>query len=200
MKPSLIRFAALSSLLLAACAGPNVRPLPADADMLSKQAARERALATQTTWTLEGRLGVSDGHDSGSGALEWQQTGSRYRFSVHAPVTGKTWVLSGEEGRAVLEGLRERPVEGVDASALLERELGWRVPVEQLVHWARGARAGGAAQVRFRNDGLPAEIDEDGWKVQYLDYGAGQPALPSKVFASNGDYKVRLSIRAWTAE
>ncbi|MEO7430974.1 MAG: lipoprotein insertase outer membrane protein LolB [Dokdonella sp.] len=197
MKPSRIFFATLSSLLLAACAGRNVRPLPADADLLSKQATRERALATRTTWTLKGRLGVSDGHDSGSGALEWQQTGSRYRFSVHAPVTGKTWVLSGEPGHAVLEGLRDAVVEGGDAAALLERELGWRVPVAQLVHWVRGARAGGAAQIRFRADGLPAEIDEDGWTVEYLDYGPGEPAQPSKVFASKGDYKVRLSIREW---
>lgn len=200
MTSSLLRLVAVSSLLLAACAGPNVRPLPPDADMLSKQATRERALATQTTWTLKGRLGVSDGHDSGSGALEWQQTGRHYRFSVHAPVTGKTWVLTGEPGHAVLEGLREQAVEAVDAAALLERELGWRVPIPQLAHWARGARAGGDAKIRFRADGLPAELDEDGWKVEYLDYRPGEPSLPSKVFASKGDYKVRLSIREWTMQ
>ena len=75
-----------------------------------------------------------------------------------------------------------------------------RVPVAQLVYWARGARAKGDAQVRFRADGLPAEIDQDGWKVEYVDYGPGEPPLPSKVFASKGDYKVRLSIREWTTE
>jgi outer membrane lipoprotein LolB len=197
----MIRGAALSALLLGACAGPRVKPLAPDAGLMSQQAARESALATQTAWTLKGRLGVSDGHDSGSGALEWHQTGTRYRFSVHAPVTGKTWILTGEPGHAVLEGLRDQAVEGGDATALLERELGWRVPIEQLVHWARGARAKGDAQIRFRADGLPAQIDQDGWKVEYLDYGTtGEPPLPSKVFASRGDYKVRLSIREWTPE
>ena len=45
------------------------------------------------------------------------------------------------------------------------------------------------------------EIDEDGWKVEYIDYGTvGVPLLPTKVFASKGDYKVRLSIREWAAE
>jgi outer membrane lipoprotein LolB len=192
---------ALSALLLAACAGRNVKPPAAEATLMSNQVAREQLLATQHAWTLKGRLGVSDGHDSGSGALEWHQTDARYRFSVHAPVTGKTWILSGDSSHAVLEGLRDQPVEGNDAAGLLERELGWRVPVGQLVHWARGARAAGDAQVRFRSDGLPAEIDQDGWKVEYLDYGSGgQPTLPSKVFASKGDYKVRLSIREWTPE
>jgi len=198
-----MRGASLSALvlLLAACAGRGVRPLPPDAALMSRQVAREQALATQTTWTLKGRLGVSDGRDSGSGALEWHQADARYRFSVHAPVTGKTWILSGQPGHATLEGLRDQPVGGSDAGTLLERELGWRVPVAQLVHWARGARADAGATVRFRADGLPAEIDEDGWKVEYIDYGTvGEPPLPTRVFASKGDYKVRLSIREWAPE
>ncbi|MEO7326458.1 MAG: outer membrane lipoprotein LolB, partial [Dokdonella sp.] len=88
-----------------------------------------------------------------------------------------------------------------DASALLERELGWRVPVAELVAWARGARAPGQAQIDFRADGLPAEIDQAGWKVQFLDYDQEHdPPLPSKVFAAKGSYKVRLSIRKWTLE
>jgi len=202
MMSPLVRGALIAALLLlAACAGRGVKPLPPDAGLMSRQVAREQALSTQTTWTLKGRLGVSDGHDSGSGALEWHQADAKYRFSMHAPVTGKTWILSGEPGQAVLEGLRDQPIEGSDAAALLERELGWRVPVGQLVHWARGARAAGGANIRFRADGLPAEIDEDGWKVEYIDYDAGgEPRLPTKVFASKGDYKVRLSIREWAAE
>jgi outer membrane lipoprotein LolB len=188
-------------LLLAACAGSRVRPQQADTASLVRQLAREQALATHANWTLRGRLGVSDGRDSGSGSLEWTQSGDAFRFSVHAPVTGKTWVLQDRDGRVVLEGLREQPVEGDDAARLLERELGWRVPVAELVHWARGMRAAGPAQVTFRGDGLPATIEQAGWRVEYLDYDdSREPPLPRKVFASHGNYKVRLAIREWTLE
>ena len=195
------RVAALGACVLAlgACAAPRVRPVAADAALLAAQSAREQALGAHTTWTLRGRLGVSDTRDSGSGSLEWVQDGTQFRFSMHAPVTGKTWVLAGDARHAVLEGLRERPVEGSDAASLLERELGWRVPVAELADWARGLRAGGDAHITFRADGLPAEIEQDGWTVQYLDWDEGRdPPLPSKVFASKGDYKVRLAIREWT--
>ncbi|MDR2012163.1 MAG: lipoprotein insertase outer membrane protein LolB [Rhodanobacter sp.] len=200
------RFAPLlAALLLSACVvtTPTKKPSPepvAD-DTLERQSAREAQLAMHAAWGLQGRLAVSDAHDSGSGSLEWLQEGSAFRFSVHAPVTGKTWVLTGDAERVRLEGLRKRPINGNDAAQLLERELGWHVPVVQLASWVRGARAPGDARVSFRDDGLPAQIDQDGWSVQYLDYDTStDPALPNKVFASKGDTKVRLTIREWALQ
>lgn len=183
------------ALVLAACAAPRVKP---DSDLLARQAERERALSAQPNWVLSGRLGVSNAKDAGSGSLEWKQDGDAFRFSVHAPVTGKTWVLAGDAHRVVLEGLREQPVEGTDAAALLERELGWHVPVAELTEWVRAARAKGEAEIEFRSDGLPAVIRQDGWKIEYPDYDeARQPPLPRKVFASRGEYRVRLSVGEW---
>ena len=188
-------------LLLGACAGQSVKPIQADAGRLAHQAARESALATHASWTLRGRLGVSNGQGSGSGSLEWTQNGAAFRFSVQAPITGKTWVLSGDLNHAVLEGFGEQPVAGNDAARLLERELGWRVPVAELARWARGIRAPGAARITFRDDGLPASIEQSGWKVEYLDYDESvDPPLPSKVFASQGSYKVRVAIREWALQ
>lgn len=195
------RVAALAAAaLIAACAGPRVKPptVPADAALLERQAVRERTLGAQTEWNLRGRLGVSDGRDSGSGSLEWSQRADAFRFSVHAPVTGKTWTLSGDANHATLQGLREQPIEAGDAQDLLQRELGWHVPVDELTHWVRGSRATPAARIAFRADGLPAEIDEGGWNVQYLDYDTSRdPPLPTKVFAARGEYRVRLAIREW---
>ena len=192
------RVALASCVLLAGCAAPRVRTVAPDSAMLAKQAAREQTLAAKPDWQLAGRLGVSTGNDSGSGSLQWKQDGAAFRFSVHAPVTGKTWVLTGDPHHAVLEGLRDRPVEGDDAAALLERELGWHVPVAELAAWVRGARASGEATVEFREDGLPATIVQDGWKIEYPDYDTSTtPPLPRKVFASRGDYRVRLAVSAW---
>ena len=183
------------ALVLAACAAPRVKP---DSDLLARQAERERALSAQPNWVLSGRLGVSNAKDAGSGSLEWKQDGDAFRFSVHAPVTGKTWVLAGDAHRVVLEGLREQPVEGTDAAALLERELGWHVPVAELTEWVRAARAKGEAEIEFRTDGLPAVIRQDGWKIEYPDYDeARQPPLPRKIFASRGEYRVRLAVSQW---
>ena len=187
------------ALLLGACAGQKLRPVAADAESLRRQTEREQALRAHPAWQLQGRIGVSDGRDGGSGTLDWRQQGDAFRFSVHAPVTGKTWVLSGDTTQARLEGLREQALESANATTLLERELGWQVPVTELVDWVRGMRAPGSARVEFRPDGLPARIEQAGWTVEFPAYDtAFSTPLPSRVFASKGAYKVRLAIREWT--
>ncbi|HVT31539.1 MAG TPA: lipoprotein insertase outer membrane protein LolB [Rhodanobacteraceae bacterium] len=187
--------AAAVAIMLAGCAAPRVKP---DASLLARQHEREVALAAQSSWELAGRLGVSNGKDGASGSLDWHQDADAYRFSVHAPVTGKTWVLRGDAHRAVLEGLRDQPVEGGDAAALLLRELGWHVPIAKLTDWVRAARASGEAAIEFRGDGLPASIRQDGWTIEYPDYDTTHaPPLPRRIFASRGDYRVRLSVSEW---
>lgn len=186
---------AIGVLVLTACAPQRLRP---DAAGLDAQDRREALLGPQSDWQLVGRLGVSDGRDSGSGSLTWSQQGEAYRFELHAPVTGKTWLLTGDARHAQLQGLRETTVEGDDAASLLRRELGWRVPVAELAWWARGMRAPGKAELSLRPDGLPARIVQGGWQVDFLDYDESQqPALPRKLFAESGSYKVRLAIQRW---
>lgn len=182
-------------LLLASCAAPRLRP---DALRMSAQEIRERILVAQPAWTLRGRLAISGPQDGGSGSIEWSQDGGGFRFTVNAPVTGKTWTLRGNDGHAELEGLRGGTIVGDNAAMLLERELGWQVPVDELAHWVRATRAPGKAELVFRADGLPAELLQAGWKVEYPDYDASrQPALPRRIFASRGEYKVRLVVQRW---
>lgn len=191
------RLAALAflSLFLVSCATPHVRP---DADLMSAQDQREQQLMAISDWSLQGRLALSGPSDSGSGSLDWQQKGVDYRFTMQAPVTGKTWTLSGNGQYAELTGLQAQPVKAGDASTLLNRELGWKVPVVELAYWVRGLRAAGPADVVFRPDGLPAEFRQDGWLIEYREYDeTREPALPRRIFASNGEYKVRLAIQRW---
>lgn len=185
----------LAAISLVACAPQRLRP---DASGLAAQDQREALLAPVTDWRLVGRLGVSDGRDSGSGGLTWTQRGDRYQFELHAPVTGKTWLLTGDARHAKLQGLRAETLEGDNAASLLQRELGWRVPVTELSWWARGMRAPGKAELSLRGDGLPARIVQAGWQVNFLDYDEStNPPLPRKLYAESGNYKVRLAIQRW---
>lgn len=197
LRAGMVRNVSLALLcsLLASCAAPRLRP---DADRMSAQEQRERILSVGAEWSLQGRMAISSPDDSGSGTLDWRQQGSTYRFALSAPVSGKTWTLSGDSGHAELTGLREQAVIGTSASELLARELGWKVPITQLAYWVRGIRAPGEAKVDFREDGLPAEIRQDGWLIEFRDYEeSGDPILPRKIFANDGDYRVRLVVRRW---
>lgn len=183
-------------LVLAACAPVRLRE---DAAGLATQAAREAQFATQSHWSLTARLAVSNGEDGGNGELAWTQDGDAFDFTVHAPVTGKTWRLHGDAHAATLDGVRDATLTGRDAGELLRQQTGWAVPMSELRYWVRALRApSGRSQLVFDERGLPAELTQAGWKVEYRDWMEGaSPALPRKVFASRGKARVRLVVEQW---
>jgi outer membrane lipoprotein LolB len=193
-----LRFLAVAlPLLLAACV-PAVR-MKGDAGLLNAQLMREQALAHADHWVLQGRLGVSDGRDGGSGSFSWTQNGDQYEFVLRAPITGKSFRLSGGADGALLEGLEPGPLRGPDAEALMRKALGWEVPLRDLRAWVLGLRAdSGPAELSFGTDRLPSLLQQDGWAVDYREWDASrQPPLPKKVYAEKLPYKVKLSIESW---
>ena len=182
--------------LLAACAAPHIRQ--ADTALLAAQHERERLLASQPRWSLTGRVAVSDGKDGGSGSLEWLHTPEATRFELRAPVSRQSWRLSVDETGARLDGLEGGPREARRAEALLRRELGWELPLVDLSAWVRGARGDGRARIEFGADGLPALIEQHGWRVEYRGWDhTHTPPLPTRVFAERGPHRVRLAISRW---
>ena len=182
---------------VAACAPVRVRETPA---ALAAQSAREAQLAGQKRWALSAHVFVSDGdRNSGSGDLEWRQAGEHYDFTLRAP-TGKTWKLSGDSRQATLVGVDPQPVHGHDPERLLRERLGWEVPVTGLADWVRGMReTGPSAVLQFDAQGLPAVLDQDGWKIEYRDWFADQvPPLPRKVYAVRGQARVKMAIERWS--
>ncbi len=189
--------AVILPLLLAACM-PAVR-MKGDASLLAAQRVREQALAGVDHWALQGRLGVSDGDAGGSGSFSWTQDGDHYVFVLRAPITGKSFRLSGGPAGASIDGLDGGTLHGPDAEALMRKALGWEVPLRDLRAWVLGLRAdGGPAELSFGANRLPSLLRQDGWSVDYRAWDESrQPPLPTKVYAAKPPYKVRLSIESW---
>lgn len=199
MRPVLRLFAVALPLLLAACVPQTVR-LKGDAGLLHAQAEREQALAHADHWMLQGRLGVSSGKDGGSGSFSWTQKGEQYEFVLRGPaISGMNFRLTGGPDGALLEGLKEGPLRGPDAAALMRKALGWEVPLRDLRAWVLGLRAdSGPAELSFGENRLPSLLQQDGWTVDYREWDSTrQPPLPKKVFAGKPPYKVKLSIESW---
>lgn len=188
---------AAAVMLLAACA--PVTPRADRSRLLVEQEAREQLLAPHQSWTIEARLGVSDGEDGGSGNLTWVERPERYDFTLRGPVTARSFHLFGDATGVVLEGLEDGPLHGASAQRLLARVFGWRMPLAELRYWVRGMRAPGSpATIEFGANGLPQMIRQQGWAVEYREwFETTDPALPQKVFAEKGPYRVRVSIRRW---
>ena len=199
MKYTLRFLAAFAPLLLAACVPQQVVRNKGDAASIAQQEAREQQLAGANHWTLVGRLAVSTGNDAGGGNLTWTQNGDRYEFELRAPITGRSFRLSGGPDGAVLEGLDGGPQHGPNAEALMQRALGWDVPLDELRAWVLGVRAGGsAADMSFGDNHLLSMLQQDGWSVSYINWDATQkPPLPTLIRAQKSPFMVKLVVQSW---
>lgn len=203
--PALRAATALAVLMLVACAPLRTRPHAGGAAAEAAQQSRETALAGRDHWTVQAHIGVTTARDSGSGDLEWHQDGDAYSFTVRAPITGKTWKLSGDSRGATLEGIDEHAVSDSDVQRLLRERIGWDVPLASLRAWIFGMRAPASqAELQFDDDNRPALIEQGGWKVEYRDWFAANEipgsdvSLPRRVFAANGSTRIKLAIYDWS--
>jgi outer membrane lipoprotein LolB len=202
MKYSLRFLAALTPLLLAACVPQQVVRNKGDAASIAQQEAREQQLTSANHWTLVGRLAVSTGNDAGSGNVTWTQNGDHYEFELRAPITGKSFRLTGGPDGAVLEGLDDGPQRGPNAEVLMQRALGWDVPLDELRAWVLGVRASGSnADMSFGDDHLLSMLQQNGWTVSYINWDATQkPPLPTLIRAQKSPFMVKLVVQSWSLQ
>ncbi len=195
LRPSLVL---LVALLMTACARAPLRG--PDAQLLAAQTDREATLAEADHWRFTGRIAVSGEGEGGNGRIVWEQRGEAYTIELSAPVSRQSWRLSGDPSGARLEGHAHGLLEDQDPEALLLRAAGWSMPLEPLRAWVRGARAGGPAELAFGAEGLPALLQQGGWRIEYRSWTdlQGLP-MPARVFAETGQRRVRLIVDRWEA-
>lgn len=195
--------AAALAALLAACAPATLPLRPGTAAQIRAQAQRTQVLARLPVWHASGRIGVHDGTHGGSGGFDWSQDGAAIDFTLRAPITGRSFRLTSGPDGACLSGLKPQPVCAFDAASLLRAELGWELPLADLRDWVLGmAAAGSPARLAYGADGLPAQLSQDGWVVQYRSWHlrTRPVALPALIVARRKPYSVRLYVERWRFE
>ena len=123
------------TLLISACAPVQTRPA---GTWLSE---RQAWFIARPDWSVEGRLGLSDGERGGSLAMRWSARGDVHRVQLRTIVGGRQWLLRIEPGHAVLSGSEVGRIEGPDPDILVERAVGWPIPVRYMSEWLRGLPA-----------------------------------------------------------
>ena len=89
MNPLRISIAISCAALLSACAAGPVREVlpPIAGSPEAHQVQRETGLAAQASWSLQGRIALSNGRDGGSGRIEWSQNADRYEAVSYTHLT-----------------------------------------------------------------------------------------------------------------
>lgn len=184
-----IAMAALLALMLGGCA--SVAPAP-----------RIQADSSWSpNWTLQGRIGVQSGEQSVSGQIRWQHRPETDDVLMTSPLgQGVARIVRDAEGVA-LEVPNQPTRRAPDADALTREALGYVLPVAGLTWWVQARPDPGHAFEATRDDvGRLAQLRQNGWVVDYLQYAADMPARPRKLVVTREGLQIRLVADTWTIE
>jgi len=196
-----LRLPALLLLLLAlsACSSFHQREtLEFGGDPRAWQAHRA-SVEPLTDWILQGKLGVRAPRESGSGTVLWLQDQGNYDIRLSGPLgRGATRILGDRHG--ILLDIAGQPIQQADSpEELLEQQIGWRLPVNNLLWWVRGLPAPDSpSRLQLDTDSRLARLSQSGWTVEYSRYQQiDGRMLPQRLQLSGHDVLLTLVITQW---
>ncbi|MEH6565604.1 MAG: lipoprotein insertase outer membrane protein LolB [Halopseudomonas sp.] len=189
----------LLALSLTACSSLHQREtLELGGDAKAWQAHRKQ-VEPVTSWELQGKLGVRAPGESGSGTLFWLQRNAYYDIRLSGPLGRGATRIQGDDQQTTLEIAGRAPVSAESAEALLEQQIGWRLPVEHLLWWVRGLPAPDtASRLQLDTHSRLARLNQSGWTVEYSRYQqVGNLELPQRLQISGHDLLLTLVVTEW---
>lgn len=191
----------ISGLIVVFLAGcSSLRPLPYPADPQQAWQQRQLALGALKSWNLKGRLAIDAIEEAWTGTLRWAQKGDWFEILWAAPLGQGSVELRGNQERVILYLPKEKPLIAASAEKLLQRRLGWSLPMSGLRYWLRGLPTPQlpVANLALDRRGRLLRLSQGGWQIRYLDYTrVSGYALPRKVFLDNPKLRLRLVIDRW---
>ena len=196
----LLRLALLVTALVVPLFGCAIPPATAP-EATTAWAARQNRLARLTTWQAEGRIGVVSGQDGWHASFQWAQQNSGYRIDLIGPLGQGRVVVESDGQEARVQTQDGRNWTAPDADALLEQNLGVRLPVNGLRYWARGLPEPGSTPTLQTDDqGRLTRLEQNGWVIEYPAYAPTSMLnldMPERIVARRPDLSVKLVIEQW---
>ena len=196
-----LRHLVLFSLIavLAGCAGFGARESVEGHGSPARWSAHKQQLTRLDGWQINGKVGIRAPKDSGSATLFWLQRQDYYDIRLSGPLGRGAARLTGRPGSVLLEVANQGRYEAPTPEALLGEQLGWSLPVSHLVWWVRGLPAPGSkSRVTLNGDSRLANLEQDGWKIEYLSYVEQNGFwLPERVKLHGPDLDVTLVVKDW---
>lgn len=175
------RLIVLTAALLTGCAQLGERVVPAG----------------QAEFELTGRIAVRYDDRGSTGNVAWRHAATGDELLITSFLGQGVARIVRRGGTVTLTAANGRRYRAPDAEALTQKVLGFRLPLAGLADWVQGRPAPGSpARTRYGDAGRLTELEQSGWRIDYLAYGAGGK-LPALLQLTYPGLELRLAITRW---
>lgn len=176
------------AVLLTACATPR-------APVQTPQVSR---LDQNTPWVLQGRIAIKAGNNSQSGQLQWQHRQDQDALLVLTPLGQGVARIVRDASGVTLEIPNQAVRRAPDAESLTREAMGVALPLSGLRHWILVHPDPLSPFEQTRDAyGRVAQIRQDGWAIDYLQYMSDTDPRPRKINIARNNLEIRLVVDTW---
>lgn len=186
-------------ILLAGCAGFASKESVEGTGNPAIWQAHKQQIDAIDGWQINGKIGIRAPSDSGSATLFWLQRQGYFDIRLAGPLSVGSARISGYTDDVVLDLSAQGRFHSNSAEDLLEKGLGWRLPLTHLFWWVRGLPAPDSqSQVTLDSDSRLNQLEQDGWRIQYLSYIEQDGyTLPERIKLKGQNLHITLVIKDW---
>lgn len=170
----------------------------------SSDNARQAGLKNLRHWVASGRISIVADDEAWNGNLHWRQTGADvYDIRIIAPLGQGTLLIKGDrEGVELRTSDGKAPLQAATPEELLERSMGWQMPLSGMRFWILGIKSPHALEtISLDENGRPAALTQSGWNIKLSDYRLiDRWYVPGKIEIENDRIKVKMLVQSWKLE
>lgn len=169
---------------------------------------RRAQLTAITHWAAQGALSINYGGKNTIANFAWQYATPNYAINIHSPMNLVNAHIMKDQSGITLITSTGRKAHAKTPELLMEQQLGWSLPLENLVYWIRALPAPEAAdEASARQLDRAAhmiELQQQAWNITYGDFiaipsssGIDSVDLPTTIWLSAANVRIKIKITHW---
>jgi len=158
-----------------------------------------RSAQTDATFVLNGRIKIKQGTQHDSSGIHWEHGKKEDELLLLGPLGYTAGRIHKDEQGATLDDAYGKHFAAPDAEALMQKSVGWQLPLNGLQYWVVGMPVPEVeARVERNSNGQISLLKQQGWEIRYTRYAGSKPdALPMQLEMSFEELDVLLQIDEW---
>lgn len=161
-------------------------------------AKRTQILERLTTWHLWGRVSIQHNNRTDVFAINWQRSPGTYQMILTGPLGFGQVAISGVGNKVVLSKAGKPVKVSSTARDLMQKQLGWFVPLAYLQHWIKSIPGPGQATFQWDAYHRLIGLSQRGFQIRYMQYLNVQGiALPQAMYILGKNLRIKLVIKRW---
>jgi len=163
--------------------------------------AVQRAPFIDAPFAFSGRLAVKQGQNRDGVNLHWVHRGYD-EITLLGPLGYTAGRIYRDDRGATLDDAYGKHYAASDVESLMEKALGWSVPLEDLRYWLVAVPAPeGDFKIERNAKGQLVMLTQQGWEISYTRYSSSKvDALPLEIGMARDGMEVFLKIDSWEAQ